>query len=155
MTEDIKERLRNMPDAKKIAVAIYGESVAAYRYGVLAEKALSEQHRKIFEEMKEEELGHQRALKLLAETHFPDSDFVLTPQDKELVIAGRRMLEVTDVASFKIAMIFLHDTEKRTGDFYCELNRLMPKGDLGAFLMEMAEECYEHGDSLLAIDPPE
>ena len=155
MTEDqFRDRLRSVPDAKKIAIAIYGESVAAYRYGVLVEKADSEHHRRTFEQMKHEELGHQRALEALAKKHFPNADFVLTPDDKDLVIVGARMLEVTDADSFRKAMRFLHDTELRTGRFYRVLHELMPSGDLGRFLTEMADECLEHAQSLLAIDSP-
>jgi rubrerythrin len=154
MDPKLFDRLRTMPHAKAIAIAIYGESVAAYRYGILAEKALPEEHRKIFNEMRDEERGHQRALEALAQSHFPDGDFVLSAEDKDMVIVGARMLEVTDRESFLNAMRFLHDTEKRTGDFYNTLHQMMPEGKLGTFLQQMAAECYEHGDSLLKIDPP-
>lgn len=154
MTEPLLERLRTMPDAKKLAVAIYGESVASYRYAVLAEKSRSQEHRKVFNRMKEEEHGHQSALEQLAKKLFPESDFVLSPSDKELVIVGTRMLEITDAESFHKAMHFLHDTEKLTGQFYEALHKLMPRGELGRFLKEMAGECFEHAESLLQIDPP-
>lgn len=154
MPQEFIERLRAMPEAKRLAVAIYGESVAAYRYSVLAEKALPERHRQIFSQMKQEEEGHQRALQEMADRLYPDGDFLLSPSDKELVIAGTRMLEVTDAESFHKAMRFLHDTEKRTGRFYLALHDLMPGGDLGEFFKVMAEECFEHGDSLLEIEPP-
>lgn len=143
-----------MPDAKKIALAIYGESVAAYRYSILAEKSTSAEHRRVFEDMKAEELGHQTALERLAASSFPDGNFVLSAADKELIIAGTRMLDVTTPAAFRRAMQFLHDTELRTGRFYDALHELMPAGELGVFLKEMAAECYEHGASLLRIDPP-
>jgi rubrerythrin len=154
MAEDFKSRLQAMPDAKKIAVAIYGESVAAYRYGLLSDKSDTPEHKRIFSEMRDEERDHQRALEHLAETHFPDGDFVLQPSDKELVIVGTRMLEITDAQSFKKAMQFLHDTERRTGDFYNAMHDLMPDGEIGRFLKEMADECVEHSLSLLEIEPP-
>ncbi len=154
MIDRFRERLRAMPDAKKLAVAIYGESVASYRYGVLAEKALNDEHRRIFTAMKEEEEEHQRAIERLSRKHFPDADFVLTPEDKELVIVGTRLLEVTDEGSFRRAMEFLYDTERRTGQFYELLHALMPEGELGDFLQEMATECYVHAESLTRISPP-
>lgn len=152
--EELIKRLRTMPDAKKIALAIYGESVAAYRYSVLAEKSTAPEHRTAFEAMKAEELGHQAALERLAAASFPDGSFVLSPADKDLIIAGTRMLDATSPESFRRAMQFLHDTELRTGRFYDALHELMPDGELGAFLKAMASECYEHGASLLRIKPP-
>ncbi len=154
MSDELLARLRRMPDAKKLAIAIYGESVASYRYSVIAEKALSEEHRKIFTEMKEEEHRHQRALERLAAKMFPDGDFVLSDEDKEFVIVGARLLQVTGADSFRKAMSFLHDTERKTGQFYQALHQLMPDGELGEFLEEMAGECFEHAKSLLSIDPP-
>lgn len=154
MTEELLQRLRTMPDAKKLAVAIYGESVASYRYAVLAEKSLSAQHRALFNRLKEEERGHQTALEQLSEQLFPESDFVLNPDDKDLVIVGTRMLQVTDASSFRKAMQFLHDTEKQTSRFYEALHELMPQGDLGRFLDRMARECATHARSLLLIEPP-
>ena len=154
MREDFRERLATMPDAKKIAIAIYGESVASYRYAVLSERAVSETHRTVFERMRQEERGHQEALEHLGRQHFPDADFVLTPEDKELVIAGTRMLQVGNAEQFDRAMQFLHDTERRTAEFYRVLHEAMPDGELGRFLESMAEECDQHAESLLRIQPP-
>ena len=154
MREDFAERLATMPGAKKIAIAIYGESVAAYRYGVLADKAASEEHRNVFAEMRDEEKGHRAALEHIGRKHFPEGDFVLTPDDKDLVIVGARMLEVGNAESFHRAMRFLHDTELRTGEFYRTLHESMPDGELGRFLNTMAQECVQHAESLLRIDPP-
>ncbi len=153
MPDAFRERLKQMPDAKKIAVAIYGEQVASYRYGLLANKALNDRHHKIFLGMKQEETDHETRLRDLAQKRFPDADFVLSDKDKEMVIVGRRMLEVTDVDSFNKAMQFLHDTEKRTGLFYQVMHEMLPDGELGDFFKEMADECHEHGESLLAIKP--
>jgi len=152
MIENLLERLRQMPDAKKLAVAIYGESVASYRYAVLAERALNDRHRQIFNQMKEEEHQHQVAMERLARKLFPDNDFVLSAEDKDLVIVGNRMLQVTDEVSFRRAMEFLHETELRTGRFYEALYEHFSGDEMRAFLKEMAEECVEHANSLLEID---
>jgi rubrerythrin len=153
MQDDLLQRLKAMPNAKRIAVAIYGESVAAYRYGVLADSAVSAEHQHLFLSMKAEEEGHRAALKRLAAKQFPGADFVLNAEDKELVISGTRMLAITDSESFLRAMKFLHDTERRTGEFYRVLHDLIPDGDLGPFLAEMADECVEHAKSLLELRP--
>jgi len=154
MRDDFAEQLAAMPDAKKIAIAIYGESVASYRYSVLSDKASSEDHRTLFADMREEENGHREEMERLGRQYFPDSDFVLTPEDKDLVIVGARMLEVSDAASFRRAMQFLHDTELRTGEFYRMLYESMPDGELGKFLESMTQECAQHAELLLRIDPP-
>lgn len=154
MDEAVQSRLRVIPDAKKLAIAIYGESVAAYRYAVLADKAANPAHRELFTRMKEEEEGHRRALETLAKQHFPEGDFLLSQADKDLVIVGARMLEAGDAPAFLRAMQFLHDTERRTGQFYQTLAGLMPDGELGAFLREMSAECFQHAESLLSVAPP-
>lgn len=153
MPHEFIERLQQMPDAKKIAVAVYGESVASYRYGLLADKASIAEHRRVFTEMKNEELGHQQALENLLKKHYPDDDFVLTPEDKELVIVGNRLLELKDEQSFNDAMQFLHDTENRTGRFYLAVHELIPDGETRRFVKTMADECFEHARSLLDIKP--
>ncbi len=153
MIEEFRKRLREMPEAKRLAVAIYGESVAAYRYSVLADKAQIERHRRLFTQMKEEERAHQRILEALVGKHYPDDDFVLTSDDKDLVIVGTRLLELRDETSFRKAMQFLHGTEIRTGQFYETLCELMPAGEIGDVLQAMAKECSEHAASLLKIEP--
>lgn len=154
MLSEFRNRLQDMPDAKRLALAIYGESVASYRYSVLAEKSSSEAHCRIFRSMQAEEREHQELLEDLSRKLFPTSDFVLSPEDKELVIVGKPMLDVSTPDRFARAMRFLHDTEKRTAEFYTVLHELMPDGAVGEVLNSMAKECYEHAESLLAIDPP-
>jgi len=117
------------PD-KMLAIGVYGETVAAYRYLVLSEKAPGEAHRKEFAEMAEEEQGHKQLLGDLLAELYPDADFVLTPEDKELVITGTRMIEVKDQASFAQAMRMILHTERKTARFYANHAKHMPQKDL-------------------------
>lgn len=139
------------PD-KLLAIGAYGETVAAYRYLVLAEKASREDHRRAFADMADEEQGHkQRLQKLLAE-RYPQADFVLTPEDKELVVTGPRVIDVRNEASIAAAMRMILDTERKTAAFYAEHARHLPTAALRALFRELAEEGAEHYQRLREID---
>ncbi len=137
------------PD-KLLAIGAYGETVAAYRYLVLSEKA-PEPYRPEFADMADEEQDHkQRLQKLLAEL-YPDADFVLTPEDKELVVTGPRMIDVRDEASFAEAMHMVLKTERKTARFYANHGRYMPQEGVRALFKELAEEGAEHYQRLKAL----
>lgn len=138
------------PD-KLLAIGAYGETVAAYRYLVLSEKASREDHRRTFADMADEEQRHkQRLQKLLAEL-YPQADFVLAPEDKELVVTGPRVIDVRDEASIGEAMRMILDTEQKTAAFYAEHARHMPTAALRALFKELAEEGAEHHQRLREI----
>ena len=137
------------PD-KLLAIGIYGESVAAYRYLVLAEKAPPE-HRKVFADMADEEQGHKQLLEKLLDESYPDADFVLTPQDKELVILGTRMIEVRDDESFAQAMRLVLRTERKTARFYAVHGKHLAQENLRAVFKELAEEGAEHYQRLKSL----
>jgi len=153
MMPDYQARLRALATEKALAIAAYGESVAAYRYRTLGEKTSSHEQRKIFTEMADEEQGHHQRLQALLRRRFPGSDFVLSSEDKELVTVGPRMLEVTDSESFRRAMELIHDSELQTGRFYAGLYESTEYDDLKSFLKEMADECFEHAERLRQIHP--
>ncbi|HEY3243569.1 MAG TPA: ferritin-like domain-containing protein [Phycisphaerae bacterium] len=155
MAELTEAMLQSMGPAKALAIAVYGESVAAYRYKVLAEKALTAAHSKLFNEMAEEESGHRDLVQNLMRQHFGDVDFVLTPADKELVTVGTRTFEVTDHASFEKAMQLMYDSERRTGNYYRTLHRFLASHELAPLLKSMAAECFEHAGRLRDIKPPD
>lgn len=148
---------RSTPDAtrgrgpdKLLAIGAYGESVAAYRYLVLSEKAPPE-FRKDFAAMADEEQDHKQRLQKLMEQEFPDADFVLTPEDKELVITGTRMIDVRDEHSFGEAMRLVLETERKTARFYANHGKFLSRKNLQAVFQELAEEGAEHYQRLRSL----
>jgi rubrerythrin len=138
------------PD-KLLAIGIYGETVAAYRYTVLSEKAPTESYRKEFADMADEEQGHKELLQGLLADLYPDADFVLTPEDKELVITGTRMIEVKDAESFAEAMRMILHTERKTARFYANHARHMPQKNQRDLFQSLAEEGADHYQRLKTI----
>lgn len=145
---DFTATVSGLSTEKALALAAYGESVAAYRYRTLCEKAAAQAHHAVFEEMADEEQGHHLMIQKLLRQQFPDSDFVLTPEDKDLVIVGPRMIEVTDAASFDQALKMIRASECRTGQFYVAVHDSTTHAELKPMLKEMAEECQEHAKRL-------
>jgi rubrerythrin len=141
--------------AKALTVAAYGESVAAYRYRALAEKASTPAHRRLFEEMAEEEHGHHDAVRELLAKYFPDRDYVLSAEDKQLVVVGPRNLDLSGEDSMSRAVAQIQQTERQTGRFYAALSEVTTEPDLKPLLREMADECFEHAQRLGSILPGE
>ncbi len=138
------------PD-KLLAIGAYGETVAAYRYLVLSEKATDEAQRREFAAMADEEQDHKQRLQRLLAERYPEADFVLTAEDKELVVTGPRLLEVRDEESFLEAMRMILQTERKTASFYAHHSRIIPHEDLQALFHELAEEGAEHYQRLKAL----
>jgi len=137
--------------AKALTVAAYGESVASYRYRTLAEKVTSETHRRVFTEMADEEQGHYTTVLELMKHHFPGSDFILTPADKDMVIVGPRMLEPTEQGSIRVVLEQIQESERLTGRFYAALAETSAMLELRPMFQEMADECFEHAERLNAM----
>lgn len=138
------------PD-KALAIGSYGESVAAYRYAVFAEKAPQARHRALFAEMADEEQSHKQRLQKLLATMFPRADFVLTDADKELVVVGPRLLEVRDAEDLRAGLRLTLETEQRTSGFYRLLSQRISADPLHALFKELAEEGAEHYQRLKAL----
>ena len=153
MARDIDEAVRSLSQPKALAIGCYGESVAAYRYRMLAEKATTEEHRAIFVDMAEEEQTHHQALQDIFKDRFPDRDFVLTPEDKELIIVGPRTLDLSSQESFARALGLIHDSEQQTGRFYAAFHDSTSLAELKPLLESMAEECFEHAERLEGLSP--
>lgn len=135
------------PD-KLLALGAYGETVAAYRYLVLSEKAAGVADRRLFAEMADEEQGHkQRLQKLLAE-RYPDANFVLTTEDKELVITGPRLLDVHREVSFPEALAMMLQTERKVAEFYARHGDTIVDPDLRTIFRQLAHESAEHHHQL-------
>ncbi len=138
------------PD-KLLAIGAYGETVAAYRYLVLSEKAPGEHMRKEFADMADEEQEHKQRLQGLLASMYPDADFVLTAEDKELVVTGTRLLEIRNEDDFREAMRMILQTERKTASFYAHHSKLVPDETLKALFHELAEEGAEHYQRLKAL----
>lgn len=153
MTHDYDAQVLALSLEKALALACYGESVAAYRYRTLAEKSTQADHSKTFQEMAEEEQGHHQQMRELLQSEYPGSDFVLSNEDKALVTVGQRMIEVTNPDSFRRAIELLQESERQTGRFYATCCRLTLRDDLQSLLKEMSDECFEHAQRLSSILP--
>lgn len=153
MSDKYEDKVRALSTEKALSVAAYGESVAAYRYRVLSEKAPNENHREIFVEMAEEEQDHHVMVQELLKRQFPGSDFVLAVEDKELVIAGPRMLDVGNPEAFARSLDLICESERLTGRFYAVLHAHTTHENLRPLLKEMADECVEHAKRLEGMDP--
>ncbi len=138
------------PD-KLLAIGAYGETVAAYRYVVLSEKAPDAAHRREFADMADEEQDHKQRLQALVAGMYPGQDFVLTAEDKELVVTGPRLLDVRTEEDFRDAMQMVLSTERKTARFYANYGRFMPDPHIQALFKELAEEGAEHYQRLKAL----
>lgn len=138
------------PD-KLLAIGAYGEMVAAYRYLVLSEKAPDEHFRREFAAMADEEQGHKQRLQELLARMYPEADFVLTSDDKELVVTGTRLLEIRNDDDFREAMRMILQTERKTAAFYAHHSKLVPDATLRDLFHELAEEGAEHYQRLKAL----
>lgn len=154
VTDEFESKVRNFSTEKALAVAAYGESVAAYRYRTLAERVPLEAHRKVFVEMADEEQGHHVLIQDLIRKYYPGSDFVLSPGDKELVIAGPRMPDITDEVALRKTIDLIRESECRTGRFYAVLHAHTDQESLKPVLNEMAEECVHHAKQLANLFLP-
>ncbi|HWL94164.1 MAG TPA: ferritin family protein [Phycisphaerae bacterium] len=138
------------PD-KLLAIGAYGETVAAYRYLVLSEKAPADEYRREFADMADEEQDHKQRLQKLVADMYPGQDFVLTPEDKDLVVTGPRLLEIRDENDFREAMHMILHTERKTARFYANNGKYMPDAGIRALFHELAEEGAEHYQRLKTL----
>jgi rubrerythrin len=110
--------LSQIGDDKALAIAAYGESVAAYRYIVLAEKAPGTDLRDAFESMSVAERQQRDRLQALLQKLSPTGAFYLSPEDKLAVCVGPRLVDARDDARFDEALRLVIASEKRTASFY-------------------------------------
>jgi rubrerythrin len=82
---------------------------------------------------------------------YPEADFVLTPEDKELVVTGQRQIDVRDDASFHEAMRMILETERKTAAFYAQHGKVIPDRRLQALFHELAEEGAGHYQRLKSL----
>lgn len=110
--------LSRLGDDKALAIAAFGESVATYRYIVLAEKSTNAALRTCFDEMVQQENSRRNDLQRLIERLFPSACFFLDPDDKSMVCVGPRLVDARDDARFDEAIKVLIASEKRSASFY-------------------------------------
>ncbi len=105
-------------DDKALAIAGYGESVAAYRYIVLSEKARDHKLRDSFEALAVEEREQRDRIQAMLKQRSPAASFYLSAEDKGSVCVGPRLVDARDDARFDEAMKLVIASEKRTASFY-------------------------------------
>lgn len=147
-------RMKKLTPAKALAIMGYGESVAAYRYRTLANRASDPEIKAKLEEMADEEQGHHKLVQSVIEKYYSGADYVLSDHDKAMVTVGNRQLDLAGPDYFVKAILTICDSERQTGRFYARLRQNPPHPDLAPFLQEMAEECFEHADRLEAMFRP-
>ncbi len=152
MVDEPTQNAEPIPSPEKLlSIGMYGETVAAYRYLVLSEKALTEKHRAAFADMADEEQEHKERLQKLVAEMFPDSDFVLSQADKDLVVTGPRLLEIRDQAAYAETMRLILETERKTARFYARYGKFMTNAGLRDLFHELAEEGADHYQRLKAL----
>ena len=110
--------LSRTSDDKALAIAAFGESVAAYRYIVLSEKVRDRKLRDSFEEMARDERQQRDRLQQILARLSPTAGFYLSQEDKLAVCVGPRLVDARDDARFDEAMKLVIASEKRSASFY-------------------------------------
>lgn len=110
--------LSRTTDDKALAIAAFGESVAAYRYIVLSEKVRDRKLRDSFEAMARDERQQRDRLQQILARLSPTAGFYLSQEDKLAVCVGPRLVDARDDARFDEAMKLVIASEKRSASFY-------------------------------------
>jgi rubrerythrin len=137
--------------AKALALGCFGEDIAAYRYLILSEKADRPEDAREFRGMVAEEQSHRDGLQALLSKYYPDADYVLTAEEKQMVECGSRPLRITDRASFEEAVRTVIESERRTAAFYGQIEPHIAESEIRKTFRELAEEGVEHHSRLCQI----
>lgn len=138
-------------DDQIVSIGIYGEMVAAYRYTVLSEKVPGEADRRMFAAIADEEQGHKQRLQRLLKKHFPDRSFYLSEEDKALVVAGPRLINVRDLEDYREVMQLALDTEIMVSRFYAAMSTQAENPDIRRLCEQLAAESAEHHAQLAEL----
>jgi rubrerythrin len=144
----------NYPDLRDdqiLSIGIYGEQVACYRYTVLSESLPTEEDRAAFAAIAREERGHAERIEALRQKHYPDRSFFLTDQDKALVVAGPRLVNVRDIDDYRQVMKLALDTELNISKFYRVMSGRTKHADIAALLGELSDESADHHRRLVQV----
>jgi rubrerythrin len=140
--------LSRLADDKALAIAAYGESVAAFRYIVLSEKSRDAKLRNSFETMAQEERLHRDRIQKILQRISPSAGFYLTPEDKLSVCVGPRLVDARDDARFEEAMRLVIASEKRTVSFYGRFALHARDAELKEAFLELARTGIERVQKL-------
>lgn len=141
----------DLRDDQMIAIGIYGESIAAYRYTVLSERVPGPGDKKTFSDIAQEELQHKERLQRLFQQHYPGTAFYLSDEDKALVLTGPRLIDVRDLEDYREVMQIALNTELRTAQYYQVMSRRAKNPEIQAVFKELAVEGFEHHRQLEAL----
>jgi rubrerythrin len=130
--------LSKLTDDKALAIAAFGESVAAYRYIVLSEKARDAKLRDSFETMAKDQRVQRDRLQQILQRLAPAAAFYLSEQDKLAVCVGPRVVDARDDARFDEAMKLVISSEKRSASFYLRYTPFAQDGEVKAVFTELA-----------------
>ncbi len=130
--------LSKLSDDKALAIAAFGEAVAAYRYIELSEKTRDSSLRDSFEQMARDERQQRDRIQLLLARLAPTAGFYLSQEDKLAVCVGPRLVDARDDARFDEAMKLVIASEKRTASFYMRYARHAQDAEVKALFEELA-----------------
>jgi rubrerythrin len=130
--------LSKITDDKALAVAAFGESVAAYRYIVLSEKVRDARLRESFETMARQERTQRDRLQTILQRIAPTAGYYLSQEDKLTVCVGPRLVDARDDARFDEAMKLIIASEKRSASFYIRYTAFAQDAEVKALFSELA-----------------
>jgi len=140
-----------MSDDKALAIAAFGESVAAYRYIVLSEKARDAKLRASFEGMARDEREQRDRIQKLLEKLAPSAGYFLSQEDKLAVCVGPRLVDARDDARFDEAMKLVIASEKRCASFYARFAAFARDQEVKTLFTELATAGIGHVQRLRAL----
>src|SRR5215813_13819569 len=127
-----------MTDDKALAIAAFGESVSAYRYIVLSEKARDPRLRESFEAMAKGERAQRDRIQAVLQRLSPTAGYYLTQEDKLAVCVGPRLVDARDDARFDEAMRLIIASEKRSASFYARYSAFAQDAAVKELFTELA-----------------
>jgi len=130
--------LSRTSDDKALAIAAFGESVSAYRYIVLSEKATDPRLRESFERMAHDARTQRDRIQAILSRLTPTAGYYLTQEDKLAVCVGPRLVDARDDARFDEAMKLVIASEKRSASFYARFAGFARDPEVKTLFTELA-----------------
>ena len=130
--------LSKITDDKALAIAAFGESVAAYRYIVLSEKTRDPRLRDSFEQMAKDQRLQRDRLQAILQRLAPAAGYYLSQADKLTVCVGPRLVDARDDARFDEAMKLVIASEKRSASFYLRYTPFAQDAQVKSIFTELA-----------------